>query len=445
MLEKIISDAKKHFSSCEVVHFVRNANPVVFESGRLKKINSTVREGYCIRAIKDGKMAFASTTKPGDVAGLIQAALDTAPYSPPAEFDFAVKAAIKAPSITSPETQALTIDKMIEMGKRAVEALSGLHKDALVGVHISKASFLAEVATSNGFSGSYKRDEFSWGAGVDLVEGENMLSAGSGFAGVAPAFDERAKIEETIEQFQKGMKNVSAKTGKYKVLFHSGAFTHAMNIIEASFMGKSVEKKVSTWTDKLGQKVADERVTLLDDGLMAGRNFSTPFDDEGTPTQTLPVIDKGILKSFLVDRRTAKKLGMAPTGNGFKKAGLFSPPPEVEVPPAISHTTLALKGGNRPHKDMLKGLEEGIYVCDLIGTMMGNPLTGQLAGNIALGYLVKNGEIVGRIKDAMISVNLFDALQSSIIEISSDLDVSGWNGDMVLPYMLLDGCTVALG
>ncbi|MBP6927119.1 MAG: TldD/PmbA family protein [Caldisericia bacterium] len=445
MIEKIIEQAKKHFQSVEVIHYNRTTTPVSFESGRLKEISETQREGYAMRAVKDGKLAFSTTTKPGDVEGLINQALETIQYSPVMDFEFASKANFASPIITSKETKELTVQQMVDMGKETISAISGLHPKARAHAGVSKSHFKTEMATSNGFKGSYEKDTFSWGCYIDLTDGDNMLSCGEGFIGIKDEAKKKELIEKAIRNFKYGQKNVKTESGKYPVLFTPNAFLHAINILLASIGGKSVERKVSPWTDKLGTKVTSEAFSLIDDGRMDLRNHSCPYDDEGTPTQRTSLIENGVLKNFLLDKRTAKKLSMVSTGNAFKKGGIFNPPPEIDNAPVITQSTIVMQPGNKPSKEILKGIKKGFYFDGLIGTMMGNPLTGQLAGNVDLGFLVENGEIVGRIKDAMVSVNLFEALNNNIAAISSDTEISGFNGEMVLPYILLDNCTVAIG
>lgn len=445
LTNKILEEAKKHFEACEVVHFKRTTTPVSFESGRLKKVSQTTREGFALRAVRNGRMAYTATTKPGDYEGLIKSALETVNYAPAAEFAFAKEKVTNRPKITSTKTQKMTIDEMIELGKKSVAKLSGLHPKGKVGGGVSKSNFQVKIATSEGFEGTYKRDEFGWGAHIHLVDGDNMLSAGDGFTGVEMDESWEERLNRSINLFKLGMNNVKGKTGKYKVLFDPGAMMHAINILEASFNGKNVEKKVSPWANKVGEKIMDERISIIDDGLLKCRNFSAPFDDEGTPMQKTPIIEKGVLRGFLFDKLTASRTKNLPTGNGFKKAGFFAPPPDIETPPNIGHSTLVFSGGKSNYEKLLAQIEDGFYICDLLGTMMGNPLSGNLAGNIGLGYVVKKGEIVGRIKDAMISVNLFEALKNQVIDFSKDPEVGGWNGDMLLPYVLFDGCTVAIG
>ncbi|NLI40269.1 MAG: TldD/PmbA family protein [Caldisericales bacterium] len=445
MIEKIIEEAKKHFQSVEVIHYNRTTTPVSFEAGRLKGVSETQREGYSMRAVKDGKLAFSTTTKPGDVEGLIKQALETIQYSPAMDFDFSSQASFASPVITSKETREITVQQMVDMGKETIVAISGLHPKARAHAGVTKSHFKTEMATNNGFNGSYEKDTFSWGCYIDLTDGDNMLSCGEGFVGIKDEARKKEKIEKLIQTFKHGQKNVKAETGKYPVMFAPSAFLHAINILLASVGGKSVERKVSPWTDKLGTKVTSDVFSLIDDGRIDFRNHSCPYDDEGTPTQRTPLIENGVLKNFLLDKRTAKKLSMKPTGNAFKKSGIFNPPPEIDNAPVISQSTIFMQPGAKPHSDILKNIKKGFYFEELIGTMMGNPLTGQLAGNVDLGFLVENGEIVGRIKDAMVSVNLFEALNNSIAAISSDVEVSGFNGEMVLPYILLDNCTVAIG
>ena len=210
-------------------------------------------------------------------------------------------------------------------------------------------------------------------------------------------------------------------------------------------MGPSIYKKVSPWKDKIGEKIADEKLSIYDDGTVDGLSASSPFDCEGTPTQKTPIIEKGVLKNFIADKVTANRLGINPTGNGFKRGGGFSLENEIDGVPTTASSNNILSPGNKHSDKILAELEEGILVDGLLGTMMGNALSGMLSGNIGLGFHVKDGKVQGRIKDAMLTVNLFNAIKDSILEISSDLkNEVNWSGNCLIPWMLFDGCTLAV-
>src|SRR4029077_13244887 len=125
------------------------------------------------------------------------------------------------------------------------------------------------------------------------------------------------------------------------------------------FEGDFIEKGLSVYAGKLGEKVASEIVTVFDDGTMPQKRGTNRVDDEGTPVTNVLLIEKGVLRGFLHDRKSAKALGMAPTGNGRRES--FRPLPI----PRMRNTCIA--PGTTPPDEILRGVRDGIYVADIGG------------------------------------------------------------------------------
>ena len=117
----------------------------------------------------------------------------------------------------------------------------------------------------------------------------------------------------------------------------------------------------------------------------------------------------------------------------------------IDAIPVTASSTMVVTPGHKHSDDILAGMDEGVLVDGLLGTMMGNAYSGMLSGNIALGYHVKDGKVLGRIKDAMLTVNLFSAIRDSIAQISSDAILQpGWAGHCLIPWILIDDCNVVM-
>ena len=446
MIDKIFDIARKEFDYCEVVEIKKTERPVDFSAGILKSMNVNERHGFAIRGVKDGKIAFSSTTKPNSERELVDQTLASIPFSQKMDFDFAGKpGSIPGLKITDNRISQMTNHDKIELGEKTVDRLSKLHNKAQVACDTSTDEMTIAIRTTNGFQDSYVKDTMGFGAGVKLVEGENMLTAYSMTSKAEYVDDTDFMLSDVERLFKWGMKNVTAKSGKYKVLFTPSAVTHIVGILKASWSGKSVYKRISPWMNKVGDKIADEMLSIYDDATIDGLANSCPFDSEGTPTQRTPIIENGVLKGFIADRATAKKLSISPTGNGFKRSGMFGMKEAIDAIPVTASSTSVIAPGKKHSDDILAGIDEGVLVDGMLGTMMGNAFSGMLSGNIALGYYIKDGQVVGRIKDAMLTVNLFSAIKDSIAEISSDASLQlGWSGHCLIPWMLLDGCTVVL-
>ena len=216
-------------------------------------------------------------------------------------------------------------------------------------------------------------------------------------------------------------------SGSYPVLLGPQALSDLLRPLVASLDGKAVEKGFSPWAGRLGQQVSGPRVTLVDDGTLPFAPHTAPFDGEGTPCRQTPLLVEGRLETYYLDRRTAARLGLAPTGNGLRSLG---------SQPAPAPTNLILKGGRRHHREILADLREGVYIESLLGAWAGNPYAGEVQGNVSLGFLVRDGQPVGRIKNCLLAANAFDAFAHRLAELSSD---ARWVGAELLPYALFEG------
>src|SRR5215471_6406428 len=164
--------------------------------------------------------------------------------------------------------------------------------------------------------------------------------------------------------------------------------------------GSSIYRRSSFLVDQIGQSVASTTVTILDDALMAAGLGSSPFDDEGVPTQTTPIIESGVLKNYLHTAYTARKLQSEPTGNGSRAAsGVVT----------IGPTNFYLKGGAYTPEQIIQSVDRGLYVVELIGFGV-NTVTGDYSRG-AVGLWIENGKFVHAVQEVTIAGNLREMLK----------------------------------
>ena len=173
-----------------------------------------------------------------------------------------------------------------------------------------------------------------------------------------------------------GRMPVAIDNGFGGVIFHE-ACGHSL---EAT----SVSKGSSVFADKLGQVIASPLVTALDDATIPNGWGSANIDDEGMPVQKLVLIEKGVLKSFLIDKLGGRRMGMAPTGCGRRQNYHYAPTSRM------SNTFIA--PGDSSDEEILSSMSEGLY-CRSMGGGSVNPPTGEFNFAVTEGYLVKNGKI----------------------------------------------------
>jgi TldD protein len=176
----------------------------------------------------------------------------------------------------------------------------------------------------------------------------------------------------------------------------------------------SVAKNSSVFCGKLGQKVAHESVTAIDDGTIQNEWGSLNIDDEGMPTQRTTLIEKGILKSYLVDQMGAEQTGFAATGSGRKQSYKFAPASRMR-------NTFIDRGTDR-FEDMVKDVDYGLYAKKMGGGSV-NPGTGDYNFSVIEGYIIRNGEIQEAVKGACLIGRGIETL-GNITKVSNNLKLA---------------------
>ncbi len=199
-----------------------------------------------------------------------------------------------------------------------------------------------------------------------------------------------------------GKMAVAIENGFGGVIFHE-ACGHSL---EATSVGIGT----SQMCGKLGKQVANEKVTAIDDGSIAGAWGSTNIDDEGTPTQRNVLIENGILKSYMVDRLGSRRMGMPMTGNGRRQDYTFEPTSRM--------TNTFIDNGTDKNEDIIASIEYGLYAKSMGGGSV-NPLTGAFNFAFSEGYIVRNGKICEAVRGA--------SLIGTGAEILMNIDMVGQN------------------
>jgi TldD protein len=202
-------------------------------------------------------------------------------------------------------------------------------------------------------------------------------------------------------------------------------------------------KKVSAFSERIGQKVASELCTVVDDGTMPSRRGSLNLDDEGTPTQRTVLIEKGILRGYLQDRLNAGLMKMAPTGNGRRESYAHIPMPRMT-------NTFMLAGESAP-EDILRSVKKGLYAVSFGGGQV-DITNGKFVFSASEAYLIEDGKVTRPVKGATLIGNGPDVL-TRVSMVGHDLKLDegvgtcGKDGQSVpvgvgLPTIRIDGLTV---
>lgn len=192
--------------------------------------------------------------------------------------------------------------------------------------------------------------------------------------------------------------------------------------------GYAVYRETSFLASRLGERVASELVSVVDDGRRPGGLGSRPFDGEGLPTRRNVLLDRGRLASWLLDSYAARKLGMQSTGSASRSAGSA---------PGVSATNLWLEPGTQSPEEILASTGRGLYVTSLFGHGF-NPVTGDFSRGAA-GLWIEGGRPVHAVEEVTIAGNL-GAMLEAVDAVGNDL---AWLGSVAAPTLRIARMTVA--
>ena len=172
-----------------------------------------------------------------------------------------------------------------------------------------------------------------------------------------------------------------------------------------------VQNGISVYRGKLGQKVASQVVTVIDDATIPYARGSFPFDSEGVPAQKNVLVENGILKGYMYDRLTAMKDGCSSTGNGRRES--------YHAKPIVRMTNTLIAPGRTSPDDIIRAVPHGLFVRKMGGGQV-NTVTGDFMFEVAEGYLLENGAIGEPVRGATLTGNGPEVL-TGIIMVGSDL------------------------
>lgn len=201
-----------------------------------------------------------------------------------------------------------------------------------------------------------------------------------------------------------GMMDVIMQNGWGGVLVHE-AVGHPLE-------ADNIAKGVGAFTGKIGQKVASDVFTMVDDGSIKNARGTINFDDEGTQAKRNVLIENGVLKGYMTDILSAKQLGMERTGNGRRESFRYMPIPRM--------TNTFIEQGESQPEDILSSTKKGIYVQSLSGGSV-NPVTGVFNFTCREAYMVENGKKTKPIKGATLIGSCLEVI-SNIDAVGNDLD-----------------------
>lgn len=228
----------------------------------------------------------------------------------------------------------------------------------------------------------------------------------------------------------------SAPGGKYAVIIDAGAASSLLSVFFGGFSAENVQKGFSMLAGKLGEKIAGNTVTIVDDPLIDNVLGSRAFDSEGVAAYKKVVVENGMLKTFLHNTKTARKDGVKPTGNGFKS--------DFRSAVNIGATNFFIQPGDADLDKLMEQMGDGLLITDFAGLHSGANATSGDFSLLSEGFMVEGGKKGRPVEQITVSGNFFQ-LMKDIVAVGSDLKfrAPGPYGNIAAPSLRIEALDVA--
>ncbi len=431
----------------------RISEELTLEEGAVKKASRHVSQGAGIRAQSGERTGYAHTD---DLAlpNLEEAARQARAIADQASGSTTVAVGSGRPhdlyTLAEPPVSAALDRKvalLLEMDRTA-RALDPRVKQVIAS--LGSEDVIVLIATPSGFAVGDVRPLTRLNVTV-IVEENGKREIGAYGGGGRVPFDffleeERWRrfTSEAVRQATIKLHAVEAPAGEMTVVLGPGW----PGILLHEAVGHGLEgdfnrKETSAFSGRIGQKVASELVTVVDDGTIANRRGSLNVDDEGIPTRRNVLIENGVLVGYMQDRLNARLMGAEPTGNGRRESYAHQPMPRMT-------NTFMLAGHDDP-ADIIKSVPKGLYAVNFGGGQV-DITSGKFVFSTSEAYLIENGQVTQPVKGATLIGNGPDAL-TRVSRVGHDLKMDegvgtcGKDGQSVpvgvgLPTIRIDGITV---
>jgi len=401
--------------------------------GEIENLVEADSRSLGLKVIKDKKTAYASSS---DLAletleHLVKNSIERAQLANYDEFSglpslFPSQIDISSLNLFDPQLAELSADRKIALAKETEKiGLSDKRITNSHGASFETREVKAVLANSNGFIQEY--DQTYCGLSLGLQAGETDSRVEDGWFSAKRYFHQLESSEEVakkaVERTARQLNPRKIKSQNVPIVFEPMMTSWLLGFLFACVSGTSIYQKTSFLVDKLGKRIGNDKVTVIDDGLIPGLLGTRPFDSEGVPSQKTLVVDKGILKNYLCNTYAARKLKLQSTGNA-DGAG-------------VGPSNFYLIPGETPPEKIISSLDKGLILIRTIGHGL-NPVTGDISRG-AFGLWVEKGEIVYPVSEITISGNLGDIL-NKIEAVGNDLD---FRVPVAGPTVLVQEMTVA--
>jgi PmbA protein len=318
-----------------------------------------------------------------------------------------------------PQIAGISMDEKIALAKNVEKlAMSDSRVSKSGGASFGESEQEVYLANSNGLIKDYKTSVCSYGMYAVAEKGDEKSTGREScsrrfYADLLPP---ETIAAEAVNKAYEMLGPQVVKTQRAAVIFHPQVARSLLGGILGAVNGERVLQAASFLRDKIGQKIAVDGLTLIDDGTRPKGLSSAPFDGEGVPTQKRTIVEKGVLKAFMYNTMVAHRAGVQSTGNASRRG--------YTSLPGIGAHAFYMEAGTSDPEEIIKATKRGLYLKGATGGGI-NAVNGNMTGG-ASGFWIENGAIAFPVKDLTIA-GTADELLNGIDMIGNDLDLDRYS------------------
>ena len=410
----------------------QGSTSVQVRNGKVEGTDSSEADSISLRVFVGGRVASVAAAASSDVDVLAERAISMAKVSPVDEFNGLADKELLATELAdldlydTTEIVAAQLTEDAIATEEAALAVPGVTKSS--GASASAGVGGMVLATSHGFQGSYSSTRFSRSVSAIAGEGTGMerdydFSSRQFYADLEPAIDIGRSAGERAA---KRLNPRKMTTQQVSVVFDPRVSRGLIGHINGAINGAAIARKSSFLQDKMGEKIANECITIIDDPNLVRGQASHPIDGEGVKGERLVMLENGVLKNWYLSTSVGKELGLETNGRGARSGTSVG---------AASSNTWVLPGDISP-EEMIRAVGTGFYCTEVFGQGV-NMVTGEYSRG-ASGYWIENGEIAFPVSEVTIASNMQEMFLS--MEPANDLDM---NFSTAAPTILVPKMTLA--
>jgi len=428
-MEQLMAIARRSAEKAEIYSRTISTDRVTFENGQLKDIDSKLLSGLSLRIFKAGKFGIAYTQNLMDREQLVRDALVSLRGGVEADYDLPKTGTLPKLDSYDSAIGELTNQQMVDECARITAAIATRTKSQ-VNADAERTTLTIRLLNSEGTDLLAQFSNYTSNAAA-MFPGSYASITQRQDGKKFEAFPDRM-IDYVTHNYKAALNEVKPAGGRMSVLFLPAALYALVWRLREGTNAKNVYERTSRLRDQLGNKVLSEKLTIVNEPLNDQVPGARAFDDEGVPGRNLPLFQAGVLKSFYCDLWYGRKLGLPPTGNGFRADTTTNPVP------ALEHLTI--RPGEKSFAELIGMMKKGVIVAGAMGAHSGNILHGEYSIGLAPGIYVEDGVIAGRVKDAMVAGNVYETMQNVVA--IEDTVSSSYMGRF--PAVLFDDVSVVL-